>query len=417
MSLKTFIPVVALLAIASGPPLGPPLGLRKPADGSQAIARRELRLGPQLLAPFAGVTLAAQSQPLTRRAANIGLLATYPSFYHMRPITVVGQLSRTPTGEMLLTDDKRQLRVVYSGSAPEGSAEVRGEFWDLGRMHSDDPRLASYDLRKLFQIGPDDPWPRAGQVTAIMANAIETAAPAAAASIRSVVLFPSRYLDTDVTITGQFAGRNLLGDLPDTPARSQYDFVLRSGDAAIWVTSLRPRGADFELSLETRIDTGRWVEVSGRVQQGRGLVFVEAHGRKLALAAPPAEVPVPQPIVPTSKAPPPEVIFSLPTQNESDVSWSAPVRIQFSRGLEAATLKDRIRVRYLEEEARALGEPEAPIAHFTVHYLPANNVVEIKFTQNLVRYRTVKVDLLEGILATDKQPLEPWTLTYVVGSH
>jgi len=123
MSLKTFIPVVALLAIASGPPLGPPLGLRKPADGSQAIARRELRLGPQLLAPFAGVTLAAQSQPLTRRAANISLLATYPSFYHMRPITVVGQLSRTPTGEMLLTDDKRQLRVVYSGSAPEGSVD------------------------------------------------------------------------------------------------------------------------------------------------------------------------------------------------------------------------------------------------------------------------------------------------------
>ena len=35
---------------------------------------------------------------------------------------------------------------------------------------------------------------------------------------------------------GQFAGRNLLGDLPDAPAQSQWDFVLRSADAAIWVT-------------------------------------------------------------------------------------------------------------------------------------------------------------------------------------
>jgi hypothetical protein len=231
------------------------------------------------------------------------------------------------------------------------------------------------------------------------------------------VLYPAKHLDTEVTIIGQFVGRNLLGDLPDTPAQSKYDFVLRSGDAAIWVANLRPRGNDFELSLDTRIDTGRWAEVSGRLQQARGLLFIDAQGKRLALRAPPVEMPTPQPIAPTSKAPPPEVIFSIPVQNETEVSWSAPVRLQFSRGLDPATLKDRVRVRYLEEEARNLGEPEAPTAHYTVQYLPANNVIEIKFTENLVRYRTVKVDLLEGILATDKQPLAPYTLTFVVGSH
>jgi hypothetical protein len=361
------------------------------------------------------VSLSAQAAP-TRRAANIGLLATYPSFYHQRAVILTGQLSRSAAGDLQLADDSRTLRVVYSGSAPDGAVEVRGDFWDLGRMNADDPRLASYDLRKVFHIDPDGPWPRPGQVTALMASAIEAAEPPPTTSIRSLTLFPSRYLDTEVTITGQFAGRNLLGDLPDAPGRSLHDFVLRSGDAAVWVTNLRPRGRDFELSLDTRIDTGRWVEVSGRVQQGRGLLFLDAQGRRIALATPPAEVPVAKPIAPPSLAPPPEVLFSLPIQDESDVSWSAPVRIQFSRELDQRTLKDRVRVRYLDEETRASGEPEPPAARFTLQYAPANNVLEIRFTENLVRFRTVKVELLEGILATDKQPLEPWTLTFRTGN-
>ena len=66
-------------------------------------------------------------------------------------------------------------------------------------------------------------------------------APPLAPSIRNIVLYPSRYLEQQVTVTGQFGGRNLLGDLPDAPARSRYDFVMRSADAAIWVTNLRPQ--------------------------------------------------------------------------------------------------------------------------------------------------------------------------------
>ena len=69
----------------------------------------------------------------------------------------------------------------------------------------------------------------------------------AGTSIRSIVLNPSRYLNQKVTITGQFAGRNLTGDLPDAPARSRWDFVVRSTDAAIWVSGARPKGKGFDL--------------------------------------------------------------------------------------------------------------------------------------------------------------------------
>jgi hypothetical protein len=56
-----------------------------------------------------------------------------------------------------------------------------------------------------------------------------------------------------------------------------------------------------------------------------------------------------------------------------------------------------------------------PAAEFTFQYSPANRVLEIKFPKPLERFRTLKVDLLDGIMGTDGQPLKPWTLTFMLG--
>ncbi len=371
---------------------------------------------PRRLLVFALLFAAtASAQPQTRRTTNIAALLAHPGYYHLHPITLVGTLSRTDNGELTLGDAPSTLHVVYTGRVSEGPSEIRGEFWDLGRMNPDDPRLSTYNLRTTFHIDPDAGWPRAGQVTAIIATAVAPATPPIGISIRSLVLYPSRYLDQKATVTGQFAGRNLLGDLPDAPGRSKYDFVLRSADAAIWVTNLRPRGRDFELSLDTRVDTGRWIEVSGTLQQGRGLQWLNAEGSRVALVSAPKVPETPAESIPVPAAPPPEVVFSAPTQDETDVLQTSPVRIQFSRDIDPSTLKDRVRVRYLAEEARNLGEPDTPVAMFTVQYLRATRVLEIRFTEPLVRYRVIKVDLLEGIRGADKQPLAPWTLSFVTG--
>jgi hypothetical protein len=42
-------------------------------------------------------------------------------------------------------------------------------------------------------------------------------------------------------------------------------------------------------------------------------------------------------------------------------------------------------------------------------------VLELKFAKPLERFSTVTVDLLEGILGTDQQPLKPFTLTFSLG--
>jgi hypothetical protein len=228
-----------------------------------------------------------------------------------------------------------------------------------------------------------------------------------------MVLYPSRYLEQKVTVVGQFAGRNLLGDLPDAPARSRYDFVLRSVDAAIWVTGIQPRGKDFDLALDARIDTGRWLEVTGTLQQGRGLQWLEAQAGSLKLSKPPAETAAPTPIrVPA--APPPEVVFSAPTQDETDVSLSASVRIQFSRDIDPATLKGRLRVQYAGPDKAAGGEPALKL-EFTTEYRAATRVLEIRFSQPLERFRTLQIDLPEAVLGTDQQPLRPWMLTFMTG--
>jgi hypothetical protein len=369
----------------------------------------------QVVVLLAALSVASVSaQPSTRRATNIAALRAYPAFYHLRPVVVMGKVSLADNGEMRVADDGGSLRVVFKGSPPDGVSEVRGEFWDLGRMNADDPRLAGMDVQRTFRIELEAGWPRPGQVTAIVASAIAEAPPQIGTSIRVIVLDPARYLDQKVTITGQFAGRNLLGDLPDAPAKSRYDFVVRSADAAIWVTNLRPRGKDFELALDQRIDTGRWVQLSGVVQQGRGLQWLDGTGATIALTKPPPETPAEAPIV-VASAPPPEVVFSTPTQEETDVVLSTNIRIQFSRDIAPATLKNQIRIAYDEQETQARGGIAPPAVEFTTQYIAAKRVLEIRLAKPLERFRTLQIELTNGILGTDQQPLVPWKLTFSTG--
>ena len=48
---------------------------------------------------------------------------------------------------MRVADDNGSIRVLSKGTTvPDGLDEVRGEFWDIGRMKPDDPQLSGFDL-------------------------------------------------------------------------------------------------------------------------------------------------------------------------------------------------------------------------------------------------------------------------------
>ena len=59
--------------------------------------------------------------------------------------------------------------------------------------------------------------------------------------------------------------------------------------------------------------------------------------------------------------------------------------------------------------------PEQPPLQFTNSYDAATRAVEIRFTRPPEPYRTIRVDLLEGIRTFDGAPVRPWMLTFSVG--
>jgi hypothetical protein len=190
--------------------------------------------------------------------------------------------------------------------------------------------------------------------------------------------------------------------------------VLKQADASVWVTGLRPRGKGLDLNVDARVDTSNWVEVTGIVKQERGLVTIEAV--KIAAARAPEVTAAPQePDVALPPPPPVEVVFSSPSEGETDVALSSPIRIQFSRNVAPETLKGRIRVSYAGAESSERGEAQPPAIEVKTSYDGGNRALELTFARPLERFRTVRIELLEGIKAFDGAAVTPWKLTFSLG--
>ncbi|MGB2713926.1 MAG: Ig-like domain-containing protein [Vicinamibacterales bacterium] len=352
----------------------------------------------------------SSAQPTTRIATNVEALTSTPVFFHGRQVVV-----RQPiTGSVELTRlDNTSKPIFVFLKEPPGAvrdAELRGEFWDLGRLQPDDSRFSSYNFDRVLEAASSGQWPARDRVFVILNATLSEAPLPPAPTIRAIVLAPERYVDREVRISGRFRGRNLHGDLPQPLNKDRWDFVLQSADASIWISGMRPKGKDFELDPSARVDTGKWLEITGVVQRKGAQLWVEASSIRPTSA--PSDVPV-EVVVPVRPVEaPPSVIFTAPVQDDTEVERGAPVRIQFSRDLTGASIANRVRVSYTSAAPGA--QPPAPPA-FTAVYQEGTRSIEIKFAQPLERFSAVKVELLEGITAFDGQPLAPFTLTFTTG--
>ncbi len=93
---------------------------------------------------------------------------------------------------------------------------------------------------------------------------------------RRILEEPAAYAGKTTKIVGQFRGRNLFGDLPANSARGKQDWVLKDGDAAIWVMGKAPRGDGWKLDLEYKGDSKTWLEVEGKPEVVNGIVYLKA---------------------------------------------------------------------------------------------------------------------------------------------
>ena len=350
----------------------------------------------------------AFAQPATRRLTTVDALRQYPGYFHLQPVVLRGELSEAG-GRVMLRSDEQEIRVMLNDTRlVDGPVEMRAQLIDVGRLEPGDPRLANYGQRD------EDRWPRPGEELLLSALNTSPAQPFTTPSVRALALEPWKFQDQAVSLVGQFRGRNLFGDLPDAPKKSRYDFVLKVADASVWVTGLRPRGKGFDLNVDARVDTSVWVDVNGVVKQERGLVTIEA--TKIATAEAPAATGGPEePAIALPPSPPIEVVFSSPTEGETDVSVNGVIRIQFSRSIAPDSLKGNLRIGYLGAESFERGEAQPPGIEVKTSYDPGTRALEIAFIRPLERFRTVRLQLLEGVKGFDGTAVVPWTLTFAVG--
>ena len=352
------------------------------------------------------------AQAAARSATTAESLIAAPVFFHGKQIAVRHDVE--PSGQLWrLTNTARPVYVFWRGSpnVPK-DAEIRGAFWDLGRLERNDSRFSNVDLQQIVDTTLNGNWPGRDQVFVITdATAVESPLPAEP-TLRALALAPDNYVGKGVTITGRFRGANLFADLPSAAGtKGRWDFVLQSADAAIWVTGVRPRGRGFDLDVNARMDAGRWLEVAGTLRREGPLPFIQA--TSVAEGKAPNDAAVEVVLPPRPPEPPPTVVFSAPLADETDADRGEPIRIQFSRDMDPKSFANHVRVSYVGPAPE--GAP--PIPAVTVRYVEGTRALEIKPAAPLDRFRTVKVELLDGIVSNiDKLPLAPWSLTFTTGS-
>ena len=359
-------------------------------------------------AVFSAGSAAAQT---ARRAATVRGLAAHPLYFHGEDVVLVVDVTSDDFLAWLVDGGVRVLALDVPPPAAGAveRLEIIGTFYDLGRLRDNDPRVRDLPLARISERLLGKPWPGVGELPVVVATSSRPPREPAATTLRAVVLEPERYEDRGVTLTGRFRGRNLYGDMPEAPEESRWDFVLRSADAAVWVVGMEPKGDGFELDLLRRADTGRWLEVTGQVRMEDDMVLVEAG--VLRLAEPVAET---EPVAAARRAPlpPPVVIFSAPLAGDVDVPPDTTVRVQFSRDMDPDSFDGNVRVRYAGPSATDSGTEE-PVLETA--YRGRNRVLEIRLDVELERFRSVQVDLLEGITASDGEPLAAWSLAFFTG--
>ena len=354
-------------------------------------------------------------QTPARRGATVAALLAYAGFYQAQPVVLRGRLATRDQAVLISPTADRAVPLIFKGPSPvDGPVELRATFWDVGRLPREDPRIVTLGLDRILPNGVEGDWPRPGEIVALVVTDAMSAQPVdGEPTLRDIALDPSQHVGKRVTVKGQFRGRNLYGDVPQGPGLSQWDFVLRAADSALWVTGLRPRGKGFNLDIEARVDTGNWLEAAGILREAKGLVWIEA--QQLALTKPDLEIrnaetpPIPQ------MGPAPEVIFSDPEEGDIDVPIKALIRLQFSRDMNPDTFKGNVRWNYTAPEppggvTAAQGE-SSRVPEFK--YDRARRALELRLSLDAAAsYRNVAIELLDGVAATDGAKMKPWRLTF-----
>jgi len=224
-------------------------------------------------------------------------------------------------------------------------------------------------------------------------------------TLEDLVTKPERYDGKTVNVRGQFRGENLFGDLPSSSRDRSSDWVIKDDVFAVWVTGKKPKGSGWSLDASLKRDTGKWLQIMGRVRVRNRVVTLEAID--VVLSKPPAVSVAAAKAEPTPPPPPrprrpPVVAFSLPIDGERELAPDTVFQIQFTRDMDEASLKDRVLLRYAGRPQP--GDNSLDAVRMT--YDGGLRTLRVDPGDLLRPGRIVELVLLPGIVDIDGVPLE-----------
>ncbi len=206
-----------------------------------------------------------------------------------------------------------------------------------------------------------------------------------------------------VKVVGQFRGKNLFGDLPSKSQAGRSDWVLKDDLFAAWITKKKPKGEGFELDASLKRDSGKWLEVTGRVETRRGVVYVEA--QRVALTTAPSATAQAQPPPPPPPRPKkaPIVVFALPLDGEAEIPGDSRFAVQFSNDMNEESFAGKVVLRY----AGPVRPGDRLFDGLRFSYDGGRRALLVDPGDRLRAGRQIELVLLAGIVDLDGQALEP----------
>ena len=224
--------------------------------------------------------------------------------------------------------------------------------------------------------------------------------------LRELVKEPEKYTDREIAVLGKFRGNNLYGDLSIRDKRTPRDFVIKTANAAIWVTGRRPRGKGFKLDARKRRDTGKWLMVIGTTwkYEPTGTYYLRA--AKVEIAEKPNDKDLtPVKVVHEKKlklGPPPEVTFSLPLAGERGIPLDSVFHVQFSNDMKRESFNRNVDLLYFDDDG--IGNP---FPELEVSYDDNNRTLMVLPNKRLELGKDIRLILYEAIEDDDGQKIVP----------
>ena len=223
-------------------------------------------------------------------------------------------------------------------------------------------------------------------------------------SIDELAARPARFDGRTIRVVGQFRGANLFADLPAKTQRKRGDWVLQDGEHAIWVTGRKPKGDGWQLDPTLKRDTGKWIEVTGKIEAKNDVAYMHAE-RLLLTTAPPAPLVKAEPTEAPPERPkrPPVVVFALPLDGDVEVPGDSRFVVQFSKDMDEASFKGHVELRYRSAPRAGV----RPLDAVSFAYEPGRRALTVDPGDRLGRGTDLELRLLPGIKDIEGLELTP----------